>query len=78
MLMKIFGPKRDEATGKWRRLQNEQLYDLYSSPDIIRVIQSRRVTLPGYVARAGYGRDAYRIWIGGPEGRRSLATHRRR
>jgi hypothetical protein len=47
MLMKIFGPKRDEAAGKWRRLQNEQLYDLYSSPDIIRVIKSRRVAWPG-------------------------------
>ena len=78
MVMKIFGPKRDEATGKWRRLQKEQLYDLYPSPDIIRLIKSRRMVWPGYVARMGYRRCAYRVWIGRPEGRRPLATSRRR
>jgi hypothetical protein len=53
VLTKIFGPKRDEATGEWRRLQNEELNDLYSSPNIIRVIQSRRMRWAGHVARMG-------------------------
>jgi hypothetical protein len=51
VLRKIFGPKRDEVTGDWRRLHNEELYDLYSSPDIIRVIKSRRLKWEGHVAR---------------------------
>jgi hypothetical protein len=53
VLRRIFGPKRDEATGEWRRLYNEELHDLYSSPNIIRVIKSRRMKRAGHVARMG-------------------------
>jgi hypothetical protein len=74
----IFGPKRDEVTGEWRRLHNEELNDLYSSPNIIRVIKSRRMRWAGYVARMGEGRGAYRILVGRPEGRRPLGRPRRR
>jgi hypothetical protein len=55
VLRRIFGPKRDEVTGEWRRLHNEELYALYSSPDIIRVIKSRRLRWAGHVARMGRG-----------------------
>jgi hypothetical protein len=64
VLRRIFGPKRDEATGEWRRLRNEELNDLYSSPNIIRVIKSRRMRSAGHVARMGEERGAYRIWWG--------------
>jgi hypothetical protein len=56
VLRRIFGPKRDEVTGEWRRLHNEELYALYSSPNIIRVIKSRRMRWAGHVARMGTGR----------------------
>jgi hypothetical protein len=69
VLRRIFGPKRDEVTGEWRRLHNEELYYLYSSPNIIRVIKSRRMKCAGHVASMGEGRDAYRILVGRPEGR---------
>jgi hypothetical protein len=72
VLRRIFGPKRDEATGEWRRLHNEELNDLYSSPSIIRVIKSRRMRWAGHVARMGEKRGAYRSLVGRPEGRRSL------
>jgi hypothetical protein len=78
VLRGIFGPKRDEATGKWRRLHNEELNDLYSSPNIIRVIKSRRIRWAGHVARMGEKRGAYRILVGRPEGRRPLGRPRRR
>jgi hypothetical protein len=58
VLRGIFGPKRDEVTGEWRRLHNEELNDLYSSPNIIWVIKSRRMRWDGHVARMGEGRDA--------------------
>jgi hypothetical protein len=74
----IFGPKRDEATGEWRRLHNEQLNDLYSSPNIIRVIKSRRMIWAGHVARMGEERGAYRILVEIPGGRRPLGRPRRR
>jgi hypothetical protein len=77
-LRKIFGPKRDEVTGQWRRLHNEELYDLYSSPNIIWVIKSRRMRWAGHVARVGEGRGSYRILVGRPEGRRPLGRPRRR
>jgi hypothetical protein len=78
VLRRIFGPKRDEVTGEWRRLHNEELNDLYSSPNIIRVIKARRMRWAGHVARMGEGRDAYRILVGRPEGRRPLGRPRRR
>jgi hypothetical protein len=78
VLRRIFGPKRDEATGDWRRLHNEEINDLYSSPNIIRVIKSRRVGWAGHVARMGEERGAYRILVGRPGGRRPLGRPRRR
>jgi hypothetical protein len=78
VLRRIFGPKRDEVTGEWRRLHNEELNDLYSSPNIIRVIKSRRIRWAGHVARMGENRDAYKILVGRPEGRRQLGRARRR
>jgi hypothetical protein len=73
VLRKIFGPKRDEVTGEWRRLHNEELYDLYSSPNIFQVIESRR-TWAGHVARIGERRVACRVLVGKPEGKRTLGT----
>jgi hypothetical protein len=58
---RIFGPKRDEVTGEWRKLHYKELYDLYSSPSIIRVIKSRRMRWAGHVARMGEKRSAYRL-----------------
>jgi hypothetical protein len=78
VLRRIFGLKRDEATGDWRTLHNEELSDLYSSPNIIRVIKSRRLRWAGHVARMGEERGAYRILLGRPEGRRPLGRPRRR
>jgi hypothetical protein len=76
VLRMIFGPKRDGVTGEWRRLHNEELNDLYSPPNIIPVIKSRRVRWAGHVARMGEGRGAYRILVGRPEGRRQLGRTR--
>jgi hypothetical protein len=78
VLRRIFGPKRDEATGEWERLHNEELNDLYSSPNIIRVIKSRRMRWAGHAARTEEKRGAYRILVGRPEGRRPLGRPRRR
>jgi hypothetical protein len=78
VLKRIFGPKRDEATGDWRRLRNEELNDLYLSPSIVRVIKSRRMRWAGHVARKGEKRGAYRILMGRPDGRRPLGRPRRR
>jgi hypothetical protein len=78
VLRRIFAPKRDEATGECRRLHNEELNDLYSSQNIIRVIKSRRMIWAGHVARMGDKRGAYRILVGRPEGRRPLGRPRRR
>jgi hypothetical protein len=78
VLRRIFGPKRDEVTGKWRKLHNEEINDLYSSPNIIRVIKSRTMRLAEHVARMGEGRGAYRILAGRPEGRRPIGRSRRR
>jgi hypothetical protein len=75
-MRRIFGPKRDEVTGEWRRLHNEELNDLYSSPNIIRVIKSRRMRWTGHVARMRKGRGTYRILVGRPEGRRPLGVPR--
>jgi hypothetical protein len=71
-LRRIFGPKRDEVTGGWRKLHNEGLHDLYSSPSIIRIIKSRRMRWAGHVARMGEKRNAYRLLVGKSEGKRLL------
>jgi hypothetical protein len=78
VLRRIFGPKRDEITGEWRKLHNEELHDLYSSPSIIRIIKSGRMRWVEHVARMGEKRNAYRVLVGKPEGKRSLGRPRRR
>jgi hypothetical protein len=78
VLKSMFGPRRDEVTGEWRRLHNKQLYDLYSSPNIIRVIKSRRLRWAGHVARMEERRGAYRALVVKPEGRRPLGRPRHR
>jgi len=78
MLRRIFRPSRDEVTGEWRRLHNEELNDLYCSPNIVRVIKSRRIKWAGHVARMGEERGVYRVLVGKPEGRRPLGRPRRR
>jgi len=78
VLRKIFGPRRDEVTAEWRRLHNEELNDLYSSPNIVRVIKSRRLRWAGHVARMGEERGVYRVLVGKPEGKRLLGRPRRR
>jgi len=74
----IFGPRRDEVTGEWRRLHNEELNDLYSSPNILRVIKSRRMRWARHVARMCEERGVYRVFVGKPEGRTPLGKPRRR
>ena len=69
VLRRIFGPRSDEVTGEWRRLHNEELNDLYSSPNIVRVIKSRRMRWAGHMARMGEERGVYRVLVGKPEGR---------
>jgi hypothetical protein len=78
VLRRIFGPKRDAVTGEWRRLHNKELYALYSSPNSIRVIKSRRLRWAGHVARMGERRGAFRAVVVKPEGRRPLGRPRRR
>ena len=75
VLMKILGPMRDEVTGEWRKLHNEELNDLYSSPNIIRVIKSRRMRWVGHVARMGEGTGAYMNMVG--ETREKITSRRR-
>ncbi|KAJ4427627.1 hypothetical protein ANN_25275 [Periplaneta americana] len=78
VLRKIFGAKRDEVTGEWRKLHNTELHALYSSPDVIRNLKSRRLRWAGHVARMGESRNAYRVLVGRPEGKRPLGRPRRR
>jgi hypothetical protein len=76
VLRRIFGPKRDELIGGWRKLHNEELHNLYSSPNIIRMIKSRRMRFTGHVARMGEKRNAYRMLVGTPDGKRPLGRPR--
>ena len=76
VLRRMFGPRWDEVTGERRRLHNEELNDLYSSPNIVRVIKSRRMRWAGHVARMGEERGVYRFVLGKPEGRRPLERPR--
>jgi hypothetical protein len=78
VLWEIFGPKRDEVTGELRKLHNEELRDLYSSPSIIRIIKARRMRWADHVARMGEKRNAYRLLVGKPEGKRPLGRPRSR
>ena len=71
-MRRIFGPWRDEVTGEWRRLHNEELNDLYSSPNIVGVIKSRRMRWVAHVARMGEERGVYRVLVVKPEGKRPL------
>jgi hypothetical protein len=78
VLRRIFGPKRDEMAGGWRKLHNEELHGLYSSPSINMVIKVRRMRWAGHVASMGDVKGAYNILVGRPEGRRPLGRLRRR
>ena len=77
-VLRVFGPRRDEVTGEWRKLNNEELSDLYSLPNIARVVKSRRMRWAGHVARMGEGIGVYRVLVGKPEGKRPLGRPRRR
>ena len=78
VLRGTFGPKRDEVTEEWSKLHNEELNDLYCSPNIVRVIKSRRMRCAGHVARMEENKDVYRVLVGKREGKRSLGRPRRR
>jgi hypothetical protein len=78
VLRRIFGPKRDEVTGGWRKLHNEKPHGLYSSPSIVSVFKARRMRWAGHVARMGEVRGAHNILVGRPEGRRPLGRPRHR
>ena len=75
---RVFGPKRDEVTEERRKLHNEELSDLYSLPNIVLVVKSRRIRWAGHVAHMGQGRGVYRVLVGKPEGKRPLGRPRRR
>ena len=72
MLRSVFGPRREEVTGEWRKLYNGELHDRYCSPNIVRVIKSRRIRWVGHVACKGESRAVYRVLVGKPEGKRPL------
>jgi hypothetical protein len=76
VLRRIFGLKRDEMTGEWRKLHNEELHDLYSLPSIIRIIKARKMRWMGHVARMGEKRNVYRLLVRKPEGRRPVGRPR--
>jgi hypothetical protein len=75
VLRRIFGPRRDKVTGEWRRLHNKELNDLYSSPNIVRVIKSRRMRWAGHVVRMGEEGGSYRVLVGKLEGKRPLVDN---
>jgi hypothetical protein len=76
VLRRIFGPKRDEVTGGWRKLHNEELCDLYSLPSIIRIIKSRRMRWAGHVAQMREKRNVYRLLVGMSEGKKETTRRR--
>ena len=78
VLRRVFGPKRDEVTGEWRKLHNKELNDLYSLPNIVRVVKSRRMRWAGHVACMGEDRVVHRVLVGKPEGKRPLRKPGRR
>jgi len=78
IIQDIFGPKRDEVTGEWRELHNEELSGLYPLPHIVRLVKSRRMRWAGHVARMGQRRGVYSVLVGKPEGKRPLGRPRRR
>jgi hypothetical protein len=78
VLRKVFAPKRDEVTGEWRKLHNGELNYLHSSPNIVRVVKSRRMRWAGHVARMGDDRGVHRVLVEKPEGKRPLGRPRRR
>jgi hypothetical protein len=78
LLRRVFGPKRDEVTGEWKKLHNEELNDLYSLPNIVRVVKSRRMRWAGHVARMGEDRDVHRVLVRMSEKKRPLGRPRRR
>jgi hypothetical protein len=78
VLRRVFGPKRDEMTGEWRKLHNEELNDLYSLLNIVRVVKSRRMRWEGHVARMGEERGVHRLLVGKPEGKKPLRRPRHR
>jgi hypothetical protein len=78
LLRRIFGPKRDEVTGEWRKLHNGELRDLYSSQSIIRIIKSGRMRWADHAARMREKKNAYKLLVGKPEGKRPLRRPRRR
>ena len=78
VLRKMFGAKKDEITGEWRKLHNAELHALYSPPNIIRSLKSRRLRWAGHVARMEQSRNAYQVLVGKPEGKRPLGRPRRR
>ena len=77
-VLRVFEPKRDKVTGEWRKLRNEELSELYSLPNIVRVVKSRRMRWAGRVVRMGEGRGVHRVLMGKPEGKRPLGRPRRR
>jgi len=77
VLRRVFGPKKDEVKGEWRKLHNEELRDLYSLPNIVRVVNSRGMRWAGHVACVGEGRGVHRVLVGKPEGKRPLGRPRR-
>jgi hypothetical protein len=76
VLRRVFGTKRDEITGEWRKLHKEELRDLYSLPNIVRVVKPRRMRWEGHVARMGEGRGVHWVLVGKPEGKRLLGRPR--
>ena len=78
VLRRVFGRNRDEVTGEWRELHNEELSDLYSLPNIVQVVKSKRMRWAGHVTLVGEGRGVHRVLVGKPEGKRRLGRPRRR